>query len=666
MNMQFLDWLIVVLLLSVVAWFAWYTKRFTRSVADFLAANRCANRYLLVCSMNASAMGATYFVTNFEMNYETGFAGQAWWGTMIMVLAVIVAIVGWVSYRYRQTRALTMAQFFEIRYSRRFRIFAGILIFVSGILNFGLFPAIACRFFIYFCGLPETLQFAGFSMPTLAPTMFVLLGIAMAFTFSGGQIAVMVTDFIQGLFENIMFTVFVIFLLIKFPWNFISEALVMAPAGKSMIDPFQSSGHENFSPMFFFIQCAMFVYTYMAWQGNQGYYCAAKSPHEARMAVVLNQLRGFGQGAMLLFLPICAYTILHHPHYATEAGLVNGTLSQIANETIRKQMTVPAAAAVMLPMGLFGCFAAMMLASFISNHDTLLHSWGSTFIQDVFLPLYRKPLSQRQHMWLLRLSIIGVAIFVFTWSLLLRQTQNAIMYFQITGAIYIGGAGACIVGGLYWRRGTTAGAWSGLIVGSILGLAGLLIKQACPDLLPKLITSQVIAFITMIVAAGVYLIVSLLTCREPFNLDRMLHRGQYADPGDAASANPVRGIRALWSGKDVTGWDQFIFALAYGKIAVFLGIFIVGTVLALTIGISTKTWLAYWHGYTFAIAAIAAVVVLWLSIGGVRDLISLLRILKMARRDSHDDGRVRDSLGGEEQLPPASRIPPQAIGAGRS
>ena len=47
--------------------------------------------------------------------------------------------------------------------------------------------------------------------------------------------------------------------------------------------------------------------------------------------------------------------------------------------------------------------AAVMLAAFISTHDTYLHSWGSIFIQDVVLPFRKKPFAPRQQMWLLRL-----------------------------------------------------------------------------------------------------------------------------------------------------------------------------------------------------------------------------------------------------------------------
>ena len=41
---------------------------------------------------------------------------------------MIVGISGWVIYRFRETCALTLAQFFEIRYSKKFRIFTGMMV----------------------------------------------------------------------------------------------------------------------------------------------------------------------------------------------------------------------------------------------------------------------------------------------------------------------------------------------------------------------------------------------------------------------------------------------------------------------------------------------------------------------------------------------------------
>jgi len=42
-----------------------------------------------------------------------------------MPLGLLMTLTGWVVYRFREMRSLTLAQFFEMRYSRNFRVFAG-------------------------------------------------------------------------------------------------------------------------------------------------------------------------------------------------------------------------------------------------------------------------------------------------------------------------------------------------------------------------------------------------------------------------------------------------------------------------------------------------------------------------------------------------------------
>ena len=77
-------------------------------------------------------------------------------------------------------RAMTLAQFLEMRYSRRFRLFMGGLAFLSGILNYGIFPAISARFFIYFLDLPTTVSIAGMHVSTLALIMGLITGASSA------------------------------------------------------------------------------------------------------------------------------------------------------------------------------------------------------------------------------------------------------------------------------------------------------------------------------------------------------------------------------------------------------------------------------------------------------------------------------------------------------
>ncbi len=490
MSMHYMDWGIIFGLLAFMTWAAWYTKRYNRSVADFLAANRCAGRYILGVSDGIANVGAISIIMVWEMYYRGGFS-VAWWALVMLVVQVIVALTGWVAYRYRQTRALTMAQFLEMRYSRGFRIYAGFIIFISGVLNFGIFPAVGARFFQYFCGIPShviKLHIWGFSTPlaldmSYVIIMVVLLGFALFFTFAGGQITVMVTDFIQGTMFNIALCIVIVYIMYKIPWSDIVSSLSNKPPGESMLQPFHSIKTKDFNLSYYLIQALTIFWTFMAWQGAQGYYAAARNAHEARMGRVMANWRILTQQMLVIILPIAAYALLHNAHWTALADKANAVLDTIGNNTIREQVTTSVTMRQFLPIGLMGALAAVLLAAFISTHDTYLHSWGSIFIQDVILPFRKgKRLDPKTHIRWLKYSIFGVAIFIFLFSLFFSQNSTIAMYFALTGMFWLGGAGAVIVGGLYWRRGTTAGAYAAIISATVLAVALFAAQRFWPDI----------------------------------------------------------------------------------------------------------------------------------------------------------------------------------------
>src|SRR3954469_11082593 len=122
--MQPIDWILVALPIALVLGFALYTRRFVKSVADFLAGGRCAGRYLIANAYGESAAGVANTMSKFEMIMVSGFT-LTFWNTLTAPLVLLVAVSGFVIYRYRETRALTLAQFFEMRYGGRFRLFMG-------------------------------------------------------------------------------------------------------------------------------------------------------------------------------------------------------------------------------------------------------------------------------------------------------------------------------------------------------------------------------------------------------------------------------------------------------------------------------------------------------------------------------------------------------------
>ncbi len=638
MYLDWIDWGIVISILVVMISGVILSKTHMKSVVDFLSAGRTAGRYLVSVAQGIAGLGAITIIANFEMNYVAGFA-LAWWGLSMGVVVLAIAVSGFVAYRFRQTRCMTMPQFFEMRYSKNFRIFTGMLAFISGIINFGIFPAVGARFFIYFCGFPNHFSLGGVEISTFVVVMITLLSISLYFVFSGGQIAVIITDFIQGLFVNFVFVIVVFLFFSTFSFDHVYEALQTAPVNASMINPFNTSAAKDFNIWYHLIAVFGVIYVVLSWQGTQAYNSSAKSAHEAKMGGVLSGWRGFPQTLLFLFIPICAYTVMHHADFSAQATAVNNVLATIDDTVLQNQLKVPLVMKEFLPRGLMGAFTAVMLAAFISTHDSYLHSWGSIFIQDVLLPLRKKSLTPEQHIRYLRLAIIGVAIFIFFFSLLFQQQEYILMFLAVTGAIFAGGSGSVIIGGIYWKRGTTAAAWVAMITGSTIAVAGIII----PNYYPGFLNGQIFWFIAMVGAITMYILVSLLSKRQVFDMDKLLHRGKYliGDEYKVIEQEPSRGLKMLGIGKEFTRSDKVIYIVTYSWTLSWTAVFIIGTIYALLFGIPEIAWMKFWWYYVGLFLLVSLIVSIWFTIGGIRDLRSMLARLKTMKRDYNDDGQIK-------------------------
>ncbi len=749
MNMHAIDWVIVGCFLSILTIGALSTRRFSKSVSGFLAAERCGGKYLICVANSIAGVGLITVMYFFQIHYDNGFTGQ-WWNLIagpLGLMGIILIVTGWVVFRFRQTRALTLAQFFEMRYSRSFRVFTGFAAFLSGILNFGIFPSIGARFFIHFCGLPQTFTVPGIdiAISSYAFIMATLLIISVIFTFLGGQIAIMLTDFLQGTFSYIAFLLVIFFLFWTFSKTQLSETLLAAEPGHSLVNPFDIGKEENFNPGFYLIGFVLSFYVVLAWQGNAGYNCAAKSAHEAKMANMLSNWRTLAILPVLYVLtPLTVHVYLKHPDYAAKAVEVHQVLKQQAdekllrlaendaarandyrlltqlsvqqsqqllklteienNETatehlseiaplqsktvdesvklahllkdntseVKSQTRLPLVIGRVLPKGLIGLFCAALLAAFISTHNTYLHSWGAILIQDIILPFRKTHLETRTHLRLLRCAIAGVAVYIFFFSLYFEHSQRIIMYTTITWSIFVSGAGSVIIGGLYWKRGTTAAAWTAMIAGITLSILGVFVSQSspsavfaaqeqpfwisvtnilskigCDDLFWKVVvglfelTAQELLFGTCGICIFLYIIVSLLGKKHHFNMDKMLHRGKYKIEGDSSA--DILEAQTIWQkfgfSKDFSRTDYFIAGITIAWPVFWSVVFIVGSLFRNRI--SDTSWFEFWYGWLWFMLALGVVLTIWFTVGGIGNIIEFFQRLREQHAASADDGFVR-------------------------
>ena len=637
--MRALDWIFSLLPLLIVLAAGLYAQRKVKSVADFLSANRSAERYLLAIAGGELQAGAVVFVASFEQIAHAGFTLN-WWQWLSIPVGLIVGISGFVSYRYRETRAMTLAQFFEIRYNKSFRLFTGLLGFLAGLFNFGIIPAVGSRCLLYFLGLPETVTCFSVSVPTYIPLMALLLSVTLFVALSGGVITVMVVNCVEGIMSQIFYLVIIITLLALFHWSQISTVLGARPPGQSLLNPFDSFGIQDFNLWSVLMMILVAVYSTMAWQNSSAYNSAALTPHEGRMGVVLGRWREMGKIAVATLLGVCAVTYLHHPDFAAGSAQVETMVHHIADPQAREQMEAPIALSHLLPVGVKGLLCAVLLMAVFGGDATHLHSWGSILIQDVLLPLRKKPFRPQQHIWILRCSITGVAVFGFLFGIFFQQTEYISMWFQVTQAIFTGGAGSAIIGGLYWKKGTAEAAWAAMIAGSGLSVGGILCRQIYGHSFP--LNGLQISFFAALIAIAVYIVVSLLTCREDFNLDRMLHRGAYATGAVKVAPRRKISLSSLIGFDDnFTRSDKWIAGGLFGYSMIYLVLFLVGTAWNLIAPWPLSVWSSFWHVVGVGLPVFFAVVTgVWFTWGGVKDMRSLFRRLGQEQVNALDDGMV--------------------------
>ena len=152
--------------------------------------------------------------------------------------------------------------------------------------------------------------------------MAVLLGTALFFVFLGGQVAVIVTDFLQGSFGQLVFLAVMIFLLWTYSWSEIGETLLAAPPGESLVDPFDLGGEERFDAFYWVISVIVLFYGMLGWQGTSGYNAAAIDAHEAKMANILNGWRYRVLMLITLVLPICIRVVMTGNGHEAEAAQI--------------------------------------------------------------------------------------------------------------------------------------------------------------------------------------------------------------------------------------------------------------------------------------------------------------------------------------------------------
>ena len=338
--MSLIDWVIVIVPVVFVMGMGFYSRRYVRGVSDYLACGRVCGRYVLNMGDVANALSIIGLVAFIEIKYQTGFA-LSFWSAILSPLSLLIALTGYCSYRFRETRAMSLGQFLEIRYSRKMRVFGSGLRSLAEMLANMIMPAVAARFFIQMLNLPTTLNILGLHVPTFDVLMILFLTLAITLICLGGTMALVITDTIQGMILYPLLFAFVIFILCKFDWN--QEVMpVMADrvAHESFINPMDISKFRDFNVFTMVIVVAFNGIFHAATWIGAGTTTAAKSAHEQKMASILGSWRYSIINIFYLLVALCLIVFLNHKHFSKPANEVRQALAiRVADDVIKDETT---------------------------------------------------------------------------------------------------------------------------------------------------------------------------------------------------------------------------------------------------------------------------------------------------------------------------------------
>lgn len=552
-----LDWAIIIVFLVGSTIAGLWAMRYIRDVDDYVVAGRSVRTYLGIASMVASELGLVTVMYSAQKGFVAGFSAFAI-AALSALAGLAVGLTGFIVVPLRKMGVMTIPEFYERRFSPGVRVTGAVILAASGILNMGMFLYADSLFVTSVMGMndPTTLKWA----------MTILLGLVLLYTMLGGMVAVLFTDYLQYCVMAVGLVFTSVLLMSQFGWGGVVDK-VMEIKGEAGINPLVPENGMGASYMVWMLFLGLI--SACVWQTSVMRATSAESEKVVRRTYAWGSVGFLVRFIIPYFWGICALIFVHQtPELkglldgltkASEADPTNGQLAKQLSEVQLRAM--PIALSNLIPAGLIGLLTAGMLAAAMSTYNTYLHTWSAVLSQDVVAPVTKaltgRDLPGKTRIMWARGIMCFVAFFLLVWGLWYPLSQDLWDYMAVTGAVYFTGAFATLVGGLYWKRASKAGAYGAFICGFLMILGLTPLQKALGVDWP----SQWVGITVAGLALGAMFILSIVF---PDDLDKA-ERGRRAVKTVAVVAAMVALAAFVHAGLWREGWT----VIWFGSLAIF-------------------------------------------------------------------------------------------------
>jgi solute:Na+ symporter, SSS family len=424
-----------------------YATRYVSDSTDFLLAGRRLGVLLAAAALAATHFGGGFVVGTGGWGFTYGLTGMAYAvgvGASLLVLAVVAAR------RMRRLGLVTVPDYLELRYGSRLARLLGALLSLAAIIGILGAQVWASQGALSILGID----------PAVAAVAATLLFII--YTAASGLWGVTLTDALQ-----------LVIIFIGVPLAAIAgvheaggfagiraglAGLELEVASDAYFQPLGAGG---------MLVLAAVVPTIMYTLIGQDFYQRLFAARDERIAV---------RAALLAGVVLIAYAA-----FPAVAGMA---ARGIFGDTIEPAQAIPMLVAEVLPIWFGAIVVGAILGAIMSTADSLLIAGTSHITNDLYVKLIA-PAAAHDTRRLLLISRVGTVVIGLLALALALSVREIIGLLLLSYTMYAAGVFVPVVLGLYWRRGTAAGAIAAIAGGALTGVAaarGWIDVPAVPDI----------------------------------------------------------------------------------------------------------------------------------------------------------------------------------------
>jgi SSS family solute:Na+ symporter len=474
-NFTSLDWVIVAVYLVISIFIGIWANRYAGSLSSYLVAGRSLRIRLALATMTGTEIGLVTVMYTAELGFLQQYA-SLYLALYEMGILLAIGLTGVVVYKLRQTEVMTIPEYYEQRYSQGVRVLGGIMMVVSGVLNMGLFLKAGSLFLISVTGIPDGIG--------LKLVMTGLLLLVLFYTVLGGMVSVVITDLIQFVVLGIGMILVTCFVMNEIGFDGMARVVTDHKGYVNPIDWDNPSidgdpdngiarDEDGIGPLKLLSQAVLLSVALMLWPAGASRTLAVKTPEVAKKLYLLSAIPFLARRTLPVLWGIGAFAFL-----ATHPDL----MATFKEQNVSSQAAMPLFLAKIIPTGLLGLVTAGMVAAFMSTHDSYLLCWSGVITQDIIAPIAKSrgiELTQEQRIKTTRIAIVAIGAALLFWGLWYELSSDLWQYMSVTGTIYLAGVLPVVVGGLYWKRASSVGAYLALLSGTL----GVLALDPCLEFL---------------------------------------------------------------------------------------------------------------------------------------------------------------------------------------